>query len=333
MGYFHEESKELAEEITQYSLTELSENAANEVRGAAVLNELMIAMSNFEKAFDDFYNVKIQKRRLKAQGANYIHVKEEMQRLEKIAYESFFIFQNLFNEYYEQIIQMTFVNRLPNGSFELVLFDNNMKHIKENEFGSLEYEMGEISKIFKYELDEYNPTLLDETANEVYYRWDCAKIKANKGRRPILWNINGVWQGRTVNNKGTIAEAYANFYINKITFNGNIESRVGFYVTDSEHGMQSVDNTMGFILGDISAGNVQFAIKTNRASPMGMYRVRQFISKIRKQLGQTSTSEELVEELKKEVSQQGKAKQVQDNLSGSLDETFSALIKEYDKNK
>lgn len=331
MGYFHDESQQLAGEITKYSLDELSENTANEVKGTTVLNELMIAMSNFEKAFDDFYNVKIQKRRLKAQGVNYTHVKEEMQRLEKIAYETFFIFQNLFNEYYEQIIQMTFVNRLSNGSFELVLFDNDMKHLVENEYGTLEYEMGEVSKILKYELNEYNSTLLDETANEVYYRWDCAKTKAVKGRRPILWNTNGVWQGRTVNNKGTIAEAYANFYINKITFSGDIESRVGFYVTNPEYGMQSVDNTMGFVLGDVSAGNVQFAIKTNRAGPMGMYRVRQFIRKLRQQLGQSSSSEVLIEELKKKVSQKGTAKQVQDNLSGSLDETFSDLIKDYDK--
>ena len=329
MGDFIVESSELSEEIVEYSVEKLSEEVAQEVRGSAILSDLIIAMNNFEIAFDKYYNMKKQKKIKKSQGADYTHIKIEMQRLEKDAYETFFIFQNLFNEYFLQIIQMTFVNRLPNGQFELLLFDNDMKHIRENEWGSLEYQIGETSKILKYEFNEYDSSLLDETANEVYRRWDLAKIKAIKGRRPILWNINGVWQGRTVNNKGTIAEAYANFYINKITFSGGLDFRVGAYVTDEEYGMQAVDNTLGFFLGDVNSGNVQFAIKTDRAGPMGMYRVRQFITKIRKKVNEIENPELFMQQLKEKVKQTGKAKQVKDNLTGSLDQTFSDLIQLY----
>jgi hypothetical protein len=124
---------------------------------------------------------------------------------------------------------------------------------------------------------EYDSSKLDTTADCVYSRWETAKSELGRSvGLPIVWKIGpNEYDGRKVNNKGTIAEAYANFYLNSVEFpSSDLEHNVGTYVLDDSYGMLSVDNTLGFAIGDISRGGTnQYAVKSNRAGLMGMHKV------------------------------------------------------------
>jgi hypothetical protein len=66
-----------------------------------------------------------------------------------------------------------------------------------------------------------------------------------------LWYLDGKWSGAKVTNKGSINEAYANFYINKFRqfiLPGVSHKNVRTFVLT---GIGNVDNTSGFAIGDV----------------------------------------------------------------------------------
>jgi hypothetical protein len=118
--------------------------------------------------------------------------------------------------------------------------------------------------------------LLDATEQSIYSRWQIAKAHTKKTRYlPILWQTASGWAGAKVNNLGTIAEAYVNFYINQYVFASHLEENVGVYIMHPEYGAYAVDNASGFLIGDTSIGNIHFAVKKESASPMNLKKVYQ----------------------------------------------------------
>lgn len=324
--------------VTTEELSKIVQQALNSDL-AVTIDQVMQSLDVFEKEYFKYYELIKVKRSLKKKGQDMGAIRQEIHTMERDLYEKFFNFQNLFNAYYGQKIVMTYVYRNENGEFQIGLSDNDLSHVVENQFQHLEYSVEGIEEMLKLEAKEYDNALLDETANSIYDRWEIAKARFRKGTGlPIFWqNDDGSWVGMKINNRGTIAEAYANFYINKVPFTGigGIERRVGFYITDKENGVMGVDNTLGFFLGDVTASNeqsVQYAVKTQRAGLMGMYQINKYIQQIKKDL-KSANGPEFLEALKEKVSQPGKIKQVTSNLSKFLEKDLNNLLKDYEDKK
>lgn len=322
-------TKELAQIVQQSLNSEL----------AVTTTQVMEALEIFEKEYTKYHELVKIKRSLKKNKQDISSIRQEIYSMERELYEKFFNFQNLFNAYYNQKIVMTYVYHDENGNFQVGLSDNNLSHVVENQYQSLEYSINGIEDMLKLEAEEYDSTLLDETANSVYDRWEIAKARFKKSvGLPIFWRKDdGEWGRAKINNRGTIAEAYANFYINKIPFTGigGLENRVGFYITDSKNGMLSVDNTLGFFLGDVTADNeqsVQYAVKTQRAGLMGMYQINKYIQQIKKDF-KNANGAEFLSAFKEKVTQPGKVKQVTTNLSKYLEKDLDNLLKDYEDKK
>lgn len=325
---------EIAQEAMILGRQELENNIKQELKSSKVNTKTVIqALNDFELLYKQYRALLSEKRRLKSinpNSDNLSQIRETIKKFQLETYEKFFKFQNLFNEYFQQRIQMLFVYRNESGEFKLGLLENDLSHVIINKYGSLEYNINQIQNIIKLEIAEYDSTSLNETANEIYRRWDIAKSVYHKSvGLPILWNINGRWNGRKVNNKGTIAEAYANFYIHQIILEGDIENRVQTYVIDKEYGMLSVDNTLGFVVGDINVGQIQYAVKSQRAGLMGMHQVYKYIQNI-KNLLNSGLEEEALKKLFEQTSQKGTAKQVQ-ALSEYIEKEHDKLIETYFK--
>ena len=336
----------LAKEVTEYSLDAFEEGVAEELRQSSVsVNDIMIELNRFEEMYRDYYSLVKQKRKFKGSNndnkATLDRLRHEIQNRQITVYEQFFKFQNAFNAYFKQKIQMVFVTN--DNGMKLVVADNDLKHTIMNQYGTLEYTIKDTEQqILKN--TKYDSASLDRAAVSVYDRWDKAKQDAiNSGRKrqaglPILWKVAGAIDGRIVNNKGTIAEAYANFYLNSIELNGSdLEYNVATYVTDPDYGMASVDNTMGFALGDVGRAHMQYAIKSERAGLAGMHRVYQFIAKIKKELAAIGASEQggdeaLIQRLKErfideELRKTNKVKQIQSIVGDNIQEKYDSLIK------
>lgn len=325
---------EIAQEAMILGRQELENNIKQELKSSKVNTKTVIqALNDFELLYKQYRALLSEKRRLKSinpNSDNLSQIRETIKKFQLETYEKFFKFQNLFNEYFQQRIQMLFVYRNESGEFKLGLLENDLSHVIINKYGSLEYNINQIQNIMKLEIAEYDSTSLNETANEIYRRWDIAKSVYHRSvGLPILWNINGRWNGRKVNNKGTIAEAYANFYIHQIILEGDIENRVQTYVIDKEYGMLSVDNTLGFVVGDINVGQIQYAVKSQRAGLMGMHQVYKYIQNI-KNLLNSGLEEEALKKLFEQTSQKGTAKQVQ-ALSEYIEKEHDKLIETYFK--
>lgn len=314
----------IATQVATVGVAELEKAIAQEIPKVP-LEDVIIELEKFEKMYTQYRSMLVAKRKAKQlQSSNLAALRTQIEQEQQIVYEQFFIFQNKFNAYFGRKIQMLFV--IPKDGIKLALADNDLKHVVVNQYGSLEYQINDLSLTLLKE-NEYDSSLLDDTANSVYARWDAAKAKLKKSvGLPILWRTSNGWDGRKVNNRGTIAEAYANFYINQVELQGDLEYRVGTYVCDGVYGMMSVDNTMGFALGDIDRGHVQYAVKSQRAGLMGMHRVYQYIRSIRKMLGQNITDKALVSQLMEKVSQKGKVKQVTNLVATNIEQEYSHLI-------
>ena len=206
--------------------------------------------------------------------------------LQEGARAAFYKFQNAINAYFGQQIQVIYTYIDPNsGKITLTALDNTEQHLSINEhIGYVEYNLKKIYNIIVAE--NYDSTLLDAAQQSIYARWRIAKLKMPHRTRflPILWKEdNGKWSGVTVNNLGTISEAYVNFYVNKYQqFTQNLEHNVKDFIMNEQYGARAVDNASGFLIGDISYGNgkLQLAVKKQSAAPMNMKKVYQYTKEI-----------------------------------------------------
>lgn len=184
----------------------------------------------------------------------------------------FFQFQNTLNNYLNQWVKILYVYHDENKDVKIAVADNNIQNLTP----SLSYKIKEITLILNEE-KFFNATPLNETEKNIQQRWASAKnkflTKSKKKNRanflPILWKINGKWEGMKINNLGTIAEAYTKFYINHIDFSllQNDEYRVCFFIRHPIYGAVSVDNTPGLLIGDIDTfSSLNLAVKKEDAS-------------------------------------------------------------------
>lgn len=254
---------------------------------------------------------------------------------------SFFKFQNAVNNYLGQEVKVLYVFKDENGTYHLTTFNNaaDPNHFRGKNY--TQYYLKELKKeLDKQECQEFVQKL-DKSQNTVITRYNIAKSKLKLiAGIPLLWKMRNVWQGIIVDNEGTIAEAYANFFINKININENYpnifpknnkEQQVEDYAMNP-YGLISVDNASGFFIGDISYEATQFAVKKENASPMKMKAVYEKIDEILKSLKNTElTPKELNDKIfGKSASNQTSAlmgdKDVQNTLAKSMAKKIDSLV-------
>lgn len=244
--------------------------------------------------------------------------------------EKFDIFQNLINLYFHQAVKVAYVYFDPKQQYQAViaLIENDGTGLEINSlYNKVEYNLNEINLILKD--DTYDSTLLDAAQKSIYARWQIAKKHIGRGTYlPILWFIDNEWGGAMVNNLGTIAEAYVNFYVNKYEFYKTLEENVRIYILHPEYGAASVDNASGFLIGDVKIGNVALAVKKQSARPMNMKKIVEFTEDILKQ-GFSESSINLFKERWVDIEKEKARKaQVKNHIDKKIEATSLSFVKE-----
>ena len=299
-----DELTSIAQQALRMGVQEAERGYLEELKTSDITADMVIlSMRKFYEKFSNWYEIReIQIREKKKFGkdsAEYKIQRLKMKDLEKEIYPLFFDFQYKFNLYYGKLIKTVFVYYDENGSAILYTGEDKMSMLTP----SLQYTAAHIknlNNLIALEQEEYDSTNLDAARQEVDYRFGIATSRYDRSTFiPILWKIGGEWYGAIVNNRGTIAEAYANFFLNEVEFSGDIEPDVGQYVTDNEHGMMSVDNTPGFFAGDVDRGQIQYQIKAEGAGPGGFIQVGLHVQKILADLNNLKLTEaQAIETLK-----------------------------------
>lgn len=316
---------DLAEAALELGLTDLAEELKNTVQPTKeqvieAARDFCIKYKDAEQIYQNWLNTQGRTKSSK-------RMKQVIQ-LQQVR-ESFDKFQNLINLYFHQAMLVMYVYMSPEtGAVQLATTENSVQNLRINPtYGQVEYYLQDIKSLL-FNLDDYDSTALDAAESSIYARWNRARQVCKKGRYlPILWYL-GHWEGALVNNLGTIAEAYVNFYLNKYQFSGMLEADVKTYITNSNYGAMAVDNASGFLIGDVSYKGLHFAVKKQNASPMNLKKVYDEVNKI---LNDESFDLELLKDIFIHQEQQ-KAKHNQvKTLGQNLELTYSELIKNLER--
>ena len=241
-----------------------------------------------------------------------------------LIYKDFFELQNLFNSFIYQKIIMTYVHIDDiTGEREIRLFDNNISHIQaETNFNygksytKLSYDIDNHYKLLRNSLPKEDNQKLQQTASEVEARYV-------KYKRCILWKINNEWHGYRLNNRGPINEAFVDFYIKEIKLYNELMENIHYFMTSVEpRGVIQADNSNGFLIGDISIGGLQFAVKGIHASPQNYKMIVEWLKKIRDDDFSSASIRQFIERFKEE--EQERATKL---VKPMLQKSISAMVR------
>lgn len=209
--------------------------------------------------------------------------KQKLDLKKNLIYKDFFALQNLINLFIYQKVIMTYVHVDPiTGHRELRIFDNDIANLSVTEvnqygknYAKLSYDIQERYLQLKNSLPEESNAGLQNTAAEVEARY--AKYK---GR--ILWQLNNDWIGYKLYNRGPINEAFTDFYLHEVQLKNGLNENIHQFMTSVKpQGVIYADNANGFLLGDISAGGLQFAVKGAYGSPQNFAAIVNWLKKIK----------------------------------------------------
>lgn len=210
---------------------------------------------------------------------------QKLEMRKKLIYEDFFTLQNLINLFIYQKIIMTYVQVDPiTGERSIKIFNNDISQLQAqmvNNYGrsyaKLSYEINDHYYNLKNSLSIEENKGLQNTAAEVDARY--AKYK---GR--ILWKINNEWVGYKLYNRGPINEAFVAFYLREIQLKNSLTNNIHQFMTSIDpQGVIQADNANGFLIGDISIGGLQFAVKGEYGSPQGFSEIIKWLKKIKEE--------------------------------------------------
>ena len=246
--------------------------------------------------------------------------KEKLQKKKDLIYKDFFELQNLINLFIYQKIVMTYVHVDPlTGKRELRIFDNNISQLQVmtvNNYGrsyaKLGYDINERYIQLRNSLSDEKNSGLQSIAAEVEARY--AKYK---GR--ILWKINNDWVGYKLYNRGPINEAFVAFYLREIQLKQGLGADFHYFMTSSDpQGVIMADNANGFLIGDVSVGGLQFAVKGAYGSPQNFTTIIQWLKKIQNDEFSYATFQEFINRFK-EVEQEKATKLVKPMTKRSIE--------------
>ena len=178
---------------------------------------------------------------------------------------------------------MTYVQVDPiSGKRELRIFDNDIDHLSAQEihnygktYAKLSYDIGNhYLNLRNALLDELNEGL-QETAKQVTLRYE-------KYRKRILWKVNSEWYGYKLTNRGPINEAFTDFYLKEVQLNNSLNENIDIFMRSVDpQGVIQADNANGFLIGDISIGGLQFAVKGAFGSPQSFTTIINWLKEIK----------------------------------------------------
>ena len=218
-------------------------------------------------------------------GTDIATTKQKLDLKKDLIYKDFFELQNLINLFIYQKIIMTYVQVDPiTGHRELKIFNNDISQLKSmtvnsygRQYSKLGYDISEKYQILKNSLSEEENYGLQITAAEVEDRY-----ARYRGR--ILWKINNEWVGYRLYNRGPINEAFTDFYLKEVQLKNSLMNNIHQFMTSTDpQGVVYADNANGFLIGDISIGGLQFAVKGAYGSPQNFNLIIKWLKEIRDQ--------------------------------------------------
>ena len=225
---------------------------------------------------------------------------QKLQLKKDLIYKDFFELQNLINLFIYQKVIMTYIHVDPiTGQREIRLFNNDIANLKVSEvnnygqsYAKLGYDVSERFIQLRNSLTDLENSGLQITAAEVEARY--AKYK---GR--ILWQLNNEWIGYRLYNRGPINEAFTAFYIKEIQLQGTLNENINQFMTSEEpQGVIYADNANGFLIGDVSLGGLQFAVKGAFGSPQSFTAIINWLKRIKEQNFSFESFKEFIERFK-----------------------------------
>lgn len=203
----------------------------------------------------------------------------------KRIYDNFFKLQNLILAYMGQKVLITYVHVGQDGKREIRIVDNDISHLaiqtgswRGREFHKIGYDLTNNYQILKNSLPDTTNKTLQETAQ-------LAEQRYNDFKKIVWWKIRGQkWAGYQLYTKGPLNEAFVNFYLNTRA-NANPlrygrEKNLAVFMTHPKLGAIQADYLNGFLLGDVSRNNLQFAVKGDFGSPQGFKQVAKELKKL-----------------------------------------------------
>ena len=123
-------------------------------------------------------------------------------------------------------------------------------------------------KLLKNSLSDEDNKALEETAQEVTRRSQTDR------KHRIFWEYKDQWYGYRIFNRGPINEAFASFYIENVRLQGSLNDKIHtFMMSKSPQGVIYADNANGFLVGDLSKGGLQFAVKGRGGGMQGYKKI------------------------------------------------------------
>lgn len=214
---------------------------------------------------------------------------------EKLVYKTFFELQNAINEYLGQKIVITYVHVDKNNKREIKILDNTYDLLTSA--GKYKSNLNKIGTILiNQQIEEENNFKAFE--NTVTLAEERYKKSRQKNGGIIYWWTNRQLSGYYLSNKGAINEAYVNFYLHLQNLKGYFsnekdkEKQLEKFVTNTKYGVITADSENGFVIGDISTKNIQYAIKGENAEPQGYAEVFKNLEQIQKILNNSYFSKQ-----------------------------------------
>lgn len=297
----------LSEEIAEITIKDLNEEFHKEIdEFSQDLNARMIEMRLLVDKIIvgiEMYETMIEKQ---IQLSDSKTLEFKLTQKKNLIYNDFFKLQNLFNSFIYQKIIMTYVHVDElTGRREIRLFDNDIEHLQtetiENygrSYTKLSYDISEHYRLLKNSLPDEDNDKLQQTVAEVEARY--VKYRSNRKSR-ILWKMDEKWYGYVLYNRGPINEAFVDFYIKEVKMYNDLMKNIHLFMTSVDpQGVIYADNANGFLIGDVSIGGLQFAVKGIHASPQNFKTIVSWLKKIKDQDFSYESIKQFIERFKNE---------------------------------
>ena len=274
------------------------------------LNSLQSEISAFQKLLIHQRNLRKNNRQTYGQIEEYIQGREQQSLflhsdIPKRFYNAMFTFQRALNAFIGQKVTMIFVYKNAAGEPELyeILDENILKYDVASRSANFVARYSPTQRdletsMRKLQMDEnfnFNITNLKSTFKEVLFRYRCSRRVNN---RIVLWqNPISVWRHAFINTEGDINETYATIVLLNRNSPGFHNSNMELNVEEFVYETFNVDNMSGMLQGDVTVGNIEYGIKSARASALSTNQLIHMAKQIQKDA--TFSKEKLLKEKKR----------------------------------
>lgn len=276
----------ISKDYSEITVKELLKDFDEEISSIDLAPLLLDIQISIDKLINSIEIYQGQIRLIEAGGGSKINQTVQKLELKKnLIYQDFFILQNKINSFINQKIIMTYVHVDPiTGRRELRLFENNIENLSATivtnaygaQYAKLGYELESHYQLLKNSLPDEENKGLQITAMEVEARYERFKHR-------ILWKYNNNWIGYKLTNRGPINEAFTAFFIHEIQLKNGLHENINTFMTLSPYGVIYADNANGFLIGDVSLGGLQFAVKGAYGSPQNFTLIVKELKKLKEE--------------------------------------------------